>query len=470
MGGLLLAVLLLTAGAAAAAAAPQAPSGTPAPTGPVLGGVPTGERSPQPVVLTIADAVARALRANLAVRLQQQTVREAEADRAMALSDLLPRISGGVSLTRQQTNLDAFGFTGFRNFSIPPIVGPFNVFDARVSLSQSIVNLSEHHDLRAERANVRAEASTMRAARTMAAVVAAGLYLQAATAESRIQSVQAQVDSAEALYVLARDLKDAGVSAGIDVLRADVQRQSRRQELIVVRNEFEKLEMQLVRAIGLPVGQAITLADTIEYTPGPALTLDAALDRAYASRPDYQAARARVEEAEAAHRSATFERAPSLDFAANYGTIGQTAAGAHPTFLLGASVNVPVFEGGRLQARALETDARLEARRAELADERARIEYEVRAALLDLRAADERVQVARSAQALAREELEQARDRFAAGVVGNIEVVQAQEAVAVASERYIASLYAHNVAKIAAAAALGVAEDSITTFFGGSLP
>jgi outer membrane protein TolC len=266
------------------------------------------------------------------------------------------------------------------------------------------------------------------------------------------------------------DLKDAGVGAGIDVVRAQVQLQRRRQELIVVENEFEKLKLRLARAIGLPVGQAVTLADKVPYAPAPALALDDALARAYASRSDYQAAAARVEAAEAAFRAAGSERLPTLDLIGNYGTIGSSVGTAHPTFMVGANMSVPVFEGGRLGARKVETDARLQARQSELADYRARVDYDVRAALLDLRAADERVQVAQSTVALTGQELEQARDRFAAGVAGNVEVVQAQEAVAVASAQYIASLYAHNLAKIATAAALGLEEASVIAFFESTIP
>jgi outer membrane protein TolC len=103
----------------------------------------------------------------------------------------------------------------------------------------------------------------------------------------------------------------------------------------------------------------------------------------------------------------------------------------------------------------LEADGVLERRRAELNDFRARVEYEVRAAYLDVRAADRQLLAAEDAMNLANQELAQTRDRFAAGVAGNIEVVQAQEAVATATENYISSLYAHNLAKASLAHAIG---------------
>ena len=115
----------------------------------------------------------------------------------------------------------------------------------------------------------------------------------------------------------------------------------------------------------------------------------------------------------------------------------------------------------------METASALRQREAELADLRGRIEYDVRAALLDLRAADQQLQAAQTNVQLAGEELTQARDRFAAGVAGNIEVTQAQEAVAAASETYIAALYGHNLAKASLARSVGNAESAVMSYLGG---
>jgi outer membrane protein TolC len=100
-------------------------------------------------------------------------------------------------------------------------------------------------------------------------------------------------------------------------------------------------------------------------------------------------------------------------------------------------------------------------------DLRARVRYEVESASLDVKAAQQRVVVAERAMGLAKEELTQAQDRFQAGVASNIDVVQAQESVASATESYISSLFDHNVAKAALARALGVAEASFKKFLRG---
>jgi outer membrane protein TolC len=467
-------LVLARPGSAGAAAQGRAASQAPPPraqvlSGSLLGGVPTGQVTPEPLALSLKDAVDRALRSNLGVLLQQESVRLSEGTRAVTLSDLLPNISARLTTTRQQVNLAAFGFTGFPGADIPTLVGPFNVFDGRLSVTQSLIDFSRQNDLRADSATVRAEIATLKSIRGMAAVVAAGLYLQSVAAESRIAAARTQAETADALYRLATDLKEAGIVAGIDVIRAQVQQQGQRQRLIAAQNDFEKLKLQLARVIGLPIGQAIVLTDKVPYAPLSPPALDTALARAYTFRSDYQAIRAHADAAEADRDSARSELLPSLHANADYGTIGQSPGNAQPTFAVSANMRVPVFEGGRQRAHLVEADARLRERQSELADYRARVDYEVRAALLDLRSADEQVQVTQAAVTLANQELEQARDRFSAGVASNVEVIQAQDAVASASEQYISILYAHNLAKIALASALGVVDESAAAFIGGSI-
>src|SRR5207245_10034473 len=189
------------------------------------------------------------------------------------------------------------------------------------------------------------------------------------------------------------------------------------------------------------------------------LSLDEALSRARATRPDSLGAESQLRAAELARQAAAAGHYPSLSVDANVGDIGSPNFGtSHGTFAAVATLRVPVFEGGRVRAVTLEADSVLQRRRAELADLDGRIDQEVRTAFLNLNSSAELVAGARSNIDLAEETLTQAQDRFAAGVADNLELVQAQESVASAQESYIASVYAHNLAKISLAQALGTAE------------
>jgi len=452
-GGFLMVTLLAASGARA-----QDPF-----TGSVASGSATTERLP----LSLADAISRGMKTNLGALVANQDVRSAQAARGEAFSRLLPNLTGGVTETSEQINLAAFGFKNFPG--IGQIVGPFGLTDARAFLSQPIVNFKSIYSTRSATADQKAATLSSQDARDMVALVVTGLYLQAGAAASRIETARVQITAARAVYDQATDFRKNGVVPAIEVLRAQVELQTEQQRLIADQNAADKLKLQLARAIGLPDGQAFDLTDTIPYSPAPALKLEDAIARAYTSRMDYQSAESRVKAAELARKAADADRLPTADFNGNYGDIGPTPDDSHGTYVAAVSVNFPIFQGGRIRNEVLQADAELEKRKAELADLRGRIAYEIRAAYLDLGSAGQQTQVARSTISLAEQQLTQSRDRFAAGVTDNLEVVQAQEAVATANDSYISSLYVYNAAKATLGRSIGNAEKTIPSILQGGI-
>jgi outer membrane protein TolC len=430
----------------------------------VSGSVASGQVSPGVLALSLSDSIDRGLKYNIGVLTSEQSTRAAQAARLTALSALLPNLTARTSETSQQINLEAFGFGGFPG--IKQIVGPFQVFDIRAYLTQSILDLSALATKRAASADVRAAQFAYQNGRDAVVLAVIGLYLQAISGTARVESVAAQLATATALLRQATDLRQAGVAAGIDVLRAQVELQSQQQQLIFYRNEFEKQKLNLARAIGLPLEQQFRLADQIPYTPAPVLTLEDALREAYQTRPDYRATLASIQSAEYQKQAARRQRLPVIAFDGDYGVIGPNPANSHGTYSAVGSLQVSIFDGGRIRGDVMRTDALLEQRRAESGDLRGRVDYEVRSAFLDLGAASEQVAVAQSSVNLANQELQQARDRFQAGVANSVEVVQAQQAVAASNENYISSLYSYNFAKASLARALGVSEKRSREFLG----
>ena len=412
------------------------------------------------------DAITRALQYNLALLNAERTVNRARSARERELADLLPTVSGRLMETRQKVSLEAFGFPP--PAGIPSVVGPFNVFDARVYVSQAVLDFKALNEVRAETHNAAAAQYAYRNARDLVVFVAANSYSQTLAASARAESARAQLRTAEALLNQAGSLNESGLVAGIDVLRAEVQLSTARHRASASENEFEKAKLQLARLIGLPVGQAIALSDLLPALPVPDLTLEQALEGAYKARPDYQAALERVQAAEAARRAIAGEALPSLRVNADFGDIGPSPSDARGTFAVTGAVHVPIFQGGRTRARLAEADADVRSRKAEAEDLRAGIYYDVRSAFLDLQTTGDQLSAAIRTRELADQQLTQARDRFAAGVADNIQVVQAQEAVAMAAEQYIAALYGNNVAKAVLARGLGVAEEAARQFLGGN--
>jgi len=455
-----------------AAAAQSRPSIQSLPTNsPLLGGVPTGTLSTQPVPVSIAQAIKQALAHNLGVLQAEEAVNRAGGGRWIALSEMLPDVKASISETRRETNLEAFGFPLNRfslGVSIPSVVGPFNVFDARVFVEQSVLDVEALHKIRAESHQLSAVRHAYRSARELVVLVAANLYLEGLAAGARATTARAQLETAQALQTQAEDLRRSGIVAGIDVVRAEVRVSTDRQRATAARADFEKAKLQLARVMGLPIGQAITLSDQIPPVPVPEMTVEQALERAYKERPDYLAAKERFEAAESSRRAALSEHLPSVAVSADYGAIGLTAASALSTFAVTGTVSIPIFDGGKTRGHVIQATVDRDTRRNELDDMKAQIYYEVRSAFLDLEATSEELQAATRGRELSGQQLTQARDRFAAGVANNIEVIQAQEAVALANEQYIDAVFGYNLAKAVLGRALGTVEEAIQKYLGGT--
>jgi len=420
-----------------------------------LRGVPAGVPTAAPIQLSLADAVQRGLAQNLAAILEEQQLNGARSSRLAALSEVLPHVSASVQQSHEVLSTAAFGFS-FPG--VPTVIGPFGVFDARLSMSTPLFDARALGGVRSVKAQVRAAEADVQEIRETVVLAVGNLYLQAEADAARVDSARAQVVTAETLVQLAVDQKTAGLVAGIDVVRQQVQLQSAKARLIVAENAFEKRKLSLARAIGLPAGQAFALTDAPTFVPAPVITLDDAVAVAAANREDLKAAQARVEAARAARDAEAAGTLPSVHLDADVGALGPHVSNVDRTYAIAANVRVPIFDGRNTKARVQHADAELRSREAELADLAGGLRYDVETAMLDVKAADAAVAVADSARTLSRQELEQAQDRFRAGVSSTLELAQAQESVAGASEQYINSVYAHAVAKAALARALGQVE------------
>ena len=454
-------------GSYSGAAAQSAPVTPPPQTGDrtYQGSVPQGQASQTPIPLTIWDAIKLGLKANLGLLTSEQSSRETRAQRARALSALLPKVTGEVTAVEQQVNLQALGFL-FTVPGVPRIVGPYGYQQVKVNASATIFDYSAISNLRASREETKASLLAVKNARDLVVQAVGNAYLQIIADAARITATQAEIEADQAVYTNAVRRHNAGTAIGIDVLRSQVELKQRQQQLVAVTNQFQKDKLTLGRVIGLAVGQDFTVADPSPSVPLAALSLQDALAKAYDQRPDFQAVKARVLAARFSLRSAKAERYPTLGVKGYYGDQGlQLFSNSHGVFNVTGSLEFNIFDGGRIKADIVQNDAELRNRRNEMENLRGQIDYEVRSALLDLTSANEQVNVAQSNVQLATETVRQARDRFAAGVTNTVEVVQAQQTQADANENLISAQYQYNLAKVSLARALGLAEQNIGTYF-----
>ena len=419
--------------------------------------------------ISLEDAINRGLKQNLGLLLSSQDVGSARGQRWQQLSSLLPNLTTTSYVDRSQINLAEFGLS-FQNSgaNIPPIVGPYTYYDSRAYVTQSVFDWKAINNTHSASQNVKAAQYTLKDARDLVVLAVGYNYLQAIADEARIETAEAQVNTGQALYNQASDQLKAGTSPAIDELRAHVELQTRQQQLIQAKNDLAIQKLTVARVIGLAPGQEFDLTDKSPYEPLEGITVEDALKRAYATRSDFQAALATVSSEEYSRRAAHAGYYPSLSVSGDYGVAGTYSnLFTHGVFDMRATLNIPIFQGGKVQGDVLVADAQLQQSRDRLDSLRGQIDADVRTALLNLESSAQQVVVAKSNVGLADESLRQSRDRFAAGVTNTVEVVQAQEAVASAHENYISALYSYNYSKIALARAIGFAEEGVKQYFKG---
>jgi outer membrane protein TolC len=454
-----------------AQSAPSLSVGNQVPTSaqnPVYGSVPDAKPTPGVLSLNFSEAIERALRHNLTGLLSEYNTIEARGEKWRQLSDLLPNVTADAQEVVQKQSLVALGLRSGGPFgNIPPVIGPFAYFDVRASATQRLFDWKAIQSYRSSVVSESVSRFNLKDARDLVVLATGNAYLQAIAGAARRETAQAQVETAKALYDKAVAQQQAGVAPAIDTLRAQVEYQSRQQQLIAATNDFAKQKLSLARVIGLAAGQEFVLADKAPYTPFPIPELETSLQRAYSLRSDYKAAHDRLTAAQLQKDAAFAGYFPTLEVAADYGEIGATPSSVLPTYHVFGTLSVPIFQGGKVHGDVLKAEASLRQAQAQFADVRGQIDQDIRNALLDLKSSADQVEVAQSSVNLAEQALLQSRDRFSAGVTDNLEVIQAQEAVASAHENLISSLYLHNLAKVSFARALGRAEEGVREYLRG---
>jgi len=417
--------------------------------------------------LSLKQAVEIALApdGNVRVKLAEEAIREAQARSEEARSVLLPNLDGAASEQNQTRNLKAFGFQfpkiPIPGFTIPTFVGPFDVFDARASVTQSVLDFSRIRNYQASKAAIEAVKAENQGTRDQVAAQVARAYLAALRAEATRDTAEANVKLSEALLELAQSQKTAGTGTGIEVTRAEVQLANDRQRLLVAQNDVERSHLQLLKVIGLKLDNALELTAKLEYLPVESTDVAQALTAARSNRAELQAQQHREESAKLSNSSARFERLPSVGAFADYGSSGSGINNSVPTRTYGASLKIPIFDGGRRDAHRAETASAYRQEQIRTADLRDQIELDVRLSLENLHSADAQVKAADEGLRLAENELAQAQRRYKAGVAIGIEVTDAQTRLDRARDNRISALYNYNLARIDLGAATGTIQSMI---------
>ena len=419
-------------------------------------GVPGAHAQPQPLRLTLREAVEMALKQNPEVQIANLNTAVTQENQIVARSALLPQANLAVSEAVMRENLEAL--IGAKIAAFPEHSGPFWLFQGGSNGSVPLFDLAAWHRWRQSKENTTGARAQELTVREQDVQLVVSQYLGSLRASADVVAAQSRVDLAKALFDQAADLQKNGVGTGIDTLRANVEYQNEQQRLIESRTALATSLFALARLLNVDPHQPIELADVSEFFHTPAFSADETMERAFVERPEMKALASQIRATELEKKAAQDARVPRVALNAAWSEQGTSPGNAIPVYDFGVGLDVPLYTGGRIRAQVAIEDLELKKLGQQQTDLRNQIAQEVKTAAAQLDAAKTEVDVANLGVDLAREEVTQARDRFQAGVANNIEVITAQDELARANDNQIVALYRYNQARADLAHATGQME------------
>jgi outer membrane protein len=412
---------------------------------------------PAPVQLTLKQAVQLALKQNPQRVIAQLLVSESDRNSQIARSALLPQAGITASGAYRQYNLNSVEADPPRKNA-----GPFQYIQAGPAFSQSVLNLPLIRGYQIGREGSRQARADELTTRENVVNAVVDQYLLILRALATRDAANSRVALAQRLYEQATELQKTGIGLNIDTVRANVELQNERQNLIDAETQTHTTKYGLAALLDLPRDQNLDVTDHLDFYDLPTLDRALLLNQALTTRPEIRSLNSQQRIAKLTTDSAGEQRLPQLDFSGFWLYQGAHFDDGIPAYTYEISMQFPIFTGGRI--RAEEKRAKLEEQH--VAETRRQVEAqivnEVKSALDELTAARNSVDVANLGLQLAQEEVAQAQRRFQAGVTTNIEVITAQDALARASDNQIGALFQFNLSRASLARATGEIEAMYT--------
>jgi outer membrane protein len=409
-----------------------------------------------PPGLTLAQAIDQALKNNLQAKLAEERTVESRALRGIGLSALLPNISGAAYQMNLTTNLAAQGLSSSVFPGIPAFIGPFNRFDARFEMVQSLFNLASIRRYQATRYGVQLAVEQRRLAEQQVTTSTTLAYIGLLETGQSVAAAESNVQLAQRLLDLAVNQRNAGIATGLDVARAETRLASQQVQLAQARTNLDTARLNLLRVTGSPLYAQLSPADAMRFAPQPLPEAGEAVRQALAGRLELSVASEQLRIAEAERGAAIGGWAPTVAAFGDYGSSGLKPNEVNlPTRTIGIRIDVPIFDGGRTRSEVQVATSQVRQAEMQLSDLRAAVEKDVRQALDNLATREDQMRAAQKNLDLAQRELSLAQDRFQNGVADNIEVTSAQTALENARQVSVFSLAQFNTARLNLLSALG---------------
>jgi outer membrane protein TolC len=412
-------------------------------------GTADAQANPGPTLLTLSMCIETALKKNPSIIASGYTVEVNRSRVGEARSGYYPQLSASAAYTRVNpvpgTATAIAGSQEFDQYTSSVSLNQ-NIFDFGKTSSQ--VDISKYN-LEASRGDLDStqDAIILNVKQAYYGVLQARRNRDVAT--DVIKQFQLHLDQARGFY-------DVGTKARIDVIKAEVDLSNAKLSLINAENAFKIAWVTLKNAMGVPDApeHTYTIEDKLsfqQYT----ITQDEAAARAFENRSDLKSVAA---QRQAAETNISFARSgyyPILSGNANYSWTGERTTEMDHGWSAGVVLTVPLFSGFLTSHQVAEAKSNLYVLKANEESLRQQIVFEVRQAYLNLQAAEASIETAGLAAEQAKENLDLANGRYAAGVGSPIEVSDAFATYVAAQANYTGALSNYKIAQANIEKAMG---------------
>lgn len=406
--------------------------------------------------LSLADAVRLAIRENASLAGTTEGARASVARIAQARAGMLPKINYSESFARSDNPVFVFSSLltqhqfGAENFAIGPLNRPdfLNNFQSLVTVDQPIYDAGQTRNaVKSAELAQKMTCEEQRLVRMNVISQAARAYYGAVLAAENLRAAQQAVASAQADLTRAESVRAAGMSTDVDVLSIRVHLAAVTEQRIDRAADVDVARAALNDALGLPLDTPHTLTTPLAALDLPDLALDALESTASAGRPEARQTHLAASLAQTQADGARSAMLPQVSFRGAFEADRQRfidRGGAN--WLAAVTVRWNLFNGSADKARIVETGHLV--KRAGFDEQRtdSAIRLQVRRAYAGLKAAQQRIEVARAAVAEAGESLRITQNRYEAGMNNVTDLLRTETAVLESRTRYLAAIHDQRIA------------------------
>jgi len=402
--------------------------------------------------LSLKDAIEAALDKSPNVRLYKERIEAARGVSATQLGALLPNVASSARYSNQTFFRGTLGASPTRS-------DPFDLADARGTLSQSLFSWSLIERWRASRAALAVAEGESETTKNDTMATVALNYLEVLRNSESVAARTANVELYKELVAYMKNRQSGGMATGLDTARLETQLENERQRLELAKSDVERTKLILTNALGITFDAKLILTDDLKAPEEPVPTQDSAREVAFVKRPELKAQEQRLQVSQLTLSSIKGERLPSLQADGNYGLIGNRVDATLNTYSVGVTLSIPIFDGGQREGRIGESRSRLLQEEIKMDIVTRQITMELREALVTLTSAKEQLRIAKDGLKAALTEVQLARERVRVLSSNTLELSNSLVSLVRARDNMIDGLFRANASRVNLARAMGQVEE-----------